>query len=203
MAVTYYFIRTGGEVDMSIKTILEKNPTIWLLSSLATGFGAGIAGYDKIIDISGQELISISEKKILEEKIQKLETLEDDVKRYRAREGKQPDSHRLVLTSALNENDVPIDSINVIRLDEKFYIYSRWFGVSEVGFYEKHLKLAYEGKVVWEDKYQFLAGESGEWNSWRSLTLRSAELPPGVYRLTVLLNGIRFEDREMHVEAAH
>jgi hypothetical protein len=164
---------------------------------LLVGFLAGFATHRTILEVSKQVTVSESEYKALQRDAARVPELEEKIKVLRAREGKTPSEHRLYIAAAVVEGQ-PKQILSEVKLDEVFYLSSRWIGVSGKGYYEQRWEIRDE-KLVAEHWHPFVAKEDGEFSTWASFFIRSGEHQPGKYRIRIFLNGQRFEDRELLV----
>ncbi|MBI4525464.1 MAG: hypothetical protein HY695_16815 [Deltaproteobacteria bacterium] len=183
---------------MTFRQRIEDNPMIWVLSMLVAGFLAGFGAYETILRVSNQVRVSESEHKTMQRAATRVAELEEQIKVLKAREGKTPSAHRLYISAALVEGQ-PKNILSAVKLDEFFYISSRWLGASANGYYEQRWEIRDEEGLVAEQRHPFVVKEDGEYSTWASFLIRSGEHKPGSYRLRVFLNGQRFEDRELLV----
>ena len=183
---------------MTFRQRIEDNPIVWVLGVLLAGFVAGFGAYETILRVSKQLTVPESEYKTIQLAAARVPELEGQIKVLKAREGKTPSAHRLYIAAAVVENQ-PKHILSAVKLDELFYLSSKWIGASANGYYEQRWEIRDEDGLVAENRHPFVVKEDGEYSTWVSFFIRSGEHQPGKYRLRVFLNGQRFEDRELLV----
>ena len=113
--------------------------------------------------------------------------------------GAAPDGLRLVVTSRLDGNN-PTDSLTSVKLDESFWIATRWIGVLGKRYYEQKWEISDRDGVVATHWHPFIPKEDGSYRTWAHFNLSSTENTPGNYRIRVFINDDQpFESKQILV----
>jgi len=184
---------------MSLRQSIENNPIVWLLTTLLAGFVAGFGAYRTILEVSSQITLPKAEYQRITQTASRVPELEKKIVSLKAKEGRTPSGHRLFISSKLEEGK-PKDILSKVRLDQSFYLSSKWTGLSGKGYYEQKWQIIGTDGLTQEAWHPFVQKEDGEFWTWAQFTLRSAHETAGKYRIRIFLNGERFEDRELLVE---
>ena len=169
---------------MSIRESIERNVVTWLLGTLATGFVAGFGAYGTILNVSNQVTIPQNVKLDLEQRALRADEVEGEIAQLRAREGKPPAGHRLQITSDLVDRQ-SVDTLEEVELDRRFYIVSKWLGVTPNAYYEETWEIR-DSEGLLEQKWQPFVPTDQTYAVWASFLLPSTENEPGRYRVRVL-----------------
>ena len=184
---------------MSFKQSIENSPIVWMLSTLLAGFLAGFAAYQTILEVSGRVTVASEDYESGKKAIAMVSDLENQVAGLKAKEGPAPKGHRLVVTSKL-DNGNPTDDISSVKLDDKFWVTSRWIGIEPRKYYEQRWELADRDGVVDTHWHPFVPKQDEIYRTWASFRLDSSVSKAGKYRIRVFLNDDRpFDSKEIEV----
>jgi hypothetical protein len=107
--------------------------------------------------------------------------------------------YRIILTSGINEQGLPIDVREDFRItEEKIYIFMRWVNLKDKDN-EFEVKI-YDGKgnLVTTRRQEFTA-ETGSSNTWMWYKLNKALDYPGAWKYIVYLNGYKIKEQNFKV----
>lgn len=165
---------------MTLRQKVENNLAIWLLSMLLSGFLAGFAAYQTILEVSGRVTVSEAE---YDSMVQAAEL----VSKHKVEVGPPPPSHHMTVTSAL-KGDGPTDSLENVRFDEDFWVTTKWIGVTGKNYYNQIWKIYFRDKLVAMDWHPFVPKYDGNHYTWAHFKLDSVVNNPGLYRIDVFIN---------------
>lgn len=173
---------------MGLKENIENNVVVWLLGTLAVGFGAGFGAYGTILQVSDLTTITRAEKADLERAVSRVTEMETALDKLKGFQGAPPKAGNFVLTSGLSANR-PVDRLSTARIGSDVVFFVQWVGLTPGGFYAQTWELRdNNGVLVHQFDYAFVPQENTH-NVWHSLFLNPTLYAAGNYRVRVMLNG--------------